>query len=110
MPAENESPAPVSTSRPQRSSTSSASSTFTISSFKGGLMALRFSGRFKVTHAILSSNSTSTFLPQGSGRSAMMLSSSGLVGAQPLHADEAVERGRVVEKSRAGAGMDDTAT
>ena len=65
MPAENELPAPVSTSTPQRSSISSASSTSTISSLSAGLMQLRFSGRFSVTQAIWSSNSTRTFFPPG---------------------------------------------
>ena len=65
MPAENESPAPVSTSTPQRSSTSSASITSTISRARSTLMALRFSGRFIVTQATPSSKSTRTFRPQG---------------------------------------------
>ena len=60
MPAENESPAPVSTSTPQSSSASSASSTSTISAFRVGLIALRFSGRFSSTQAMPSSTSTRT--------------------------------------------------
>ena len=67
MPAENAVPAPVSTSTLQRGSISSAFSTASISVASAGLMALRFSGRFIVTQAIPSSNSTSTVLPPGTG-------------------------------------------
>ena len=61
-----DSPAPVSTSTPQRSSTSSASRTSFISRFMAGFMALRLSGRFMATQAMPSSNSTRTELPHGS--------------------------------------------
>ena len=60
MPADHESPAPVSTSTPQSSSASSASSTSTISALSVGLIALRFSGRFSSTQAMPSSISTFT--------------------------------------------------
>src|SRR3954447_6723932 len=60
MPAENESPAPVSTSTAASSSASTASSTSIISALSRGLIALRLSGRFRVTHAIRSSTRTST--------------------------------------------------
>src|SRR6185437_10323524 len=66
MPAEKESPEPVSTSTPQRSSTSRASSTSFISRFMTGFMALRLSGRFMETQAMPSSSSTRTALPHGS--------------------------------------------
>lgn len=66
MPAENASPAPVSTSTRQRSSPSRWSSTRTISSLSAGFIALRLSGRFNVTQAMPSSNSTSTVSPHGS--------------------------------------------
>jgi hypothetical protein len=67
MPAENDSPAPVSTSTLQRLSISSAFSTASISAASVGLIALRFSGRFIVTQAMPSSNSTRTVLPPGIG-------------------------------------------
>ncbi len=67
MPAENELPAPVSTSTWQRVSISSAFITESISLASVGLMALRFSGRFIVTQAMPSSNSTSTVSPPGIG-------------------------------------------
>jgi hypothetical protein len=57
----------VSTSTPQRSSLSSASNTSSISNDSGGLMALRFSGRFIVTQATRSTISTRTVLPPGRG-------------------------------------------
>src|SRR3954447_21690808 len=60
IPAENESPAPVSTSTAASSSASTSSSTSIISALSVGLIALRLSGRFSVTHAIRSSTSTST--------------------------------------------------
>src|SRR3972149_7910281 len=66
MPAEKESPLPVSTRTPQRSSASSASSTRHISEFSSGFIAFRLSGRCKDTHAMPSSNSTRTVFPQGS--------------------------------------------
>jgi hypothetical protein len=65
MPAENESPAPVSTTTATRSSISSASSTLTISSFSAGLMALRLAGRLRVTQAMPASNSTRTLASGG---------------------------------------------
>ena len=71
MPAANESPAPVSTKIPQRSSVASASTVSRISTLSFGLIALRLSGRFSVTHAMPSSNFTSTSLPQGSFLRAM---------------------------------------
>ena len=73
MPAEYASPAPVSTRTPARSSASSASSTWSISVISSGLMALRFSGRFKVTQAMRFSISTRTVLPPGSGDSLIRL-------------------------------------
>ena len=72
MPAQNESPAPVSTSTWQRLSASSALITCSISAAMVGLMQLRFSGRFIVTQAIPSSNSTSTVLPPGTGASSIV--------------------------------------
>src|SRR3954454_19641101 len=60
IPAENASPAPVSTSTAASSSASSASRTSIISALSLGLIALRLSGRFSVTHAIRSSTRTST--------------------------------------------------
>src|SRR4051794_18996930 len=60
IPAENASPAPVSTSTPASSSASSVSRTSIISALSLGLIALRLSGRFSVTHAIRSSTRTST--------------------------------------------------
>src|SRR5215469_3832284 len=60
MPAEKLSPAPVSTSTPQRSSASRKSSTSCISWLRVGFMQLRFSGRFSVTHATPPSKSTRT--------------------------------------------------
>jgi hypothetical protein len=60
MPADQASPAPVSTSTPHSSSASSASSTSTISAFKVGFIALRFSGRFSSTQAMPASTSTFT--------------------------------------------------
>ena len=60
MPADHESPAPVSTSTPQLSSASSASSTSTISALSVGFIALRFSGRLSSTHAMPASISTLT--------------------------------------------------
>src|SRR5258708_3817630 len=65
MPAEKASPAPVSTSTPQRSSVSSASMVSSISWVSGGFMALRLSGRLRLTQAMPSSNSTNTLAPQG---------------------------------------------
>ena len=93
IPAENESPAPVRTSTPQRSSSSSASSTSTISSLSAGLMQLRFSGRFSVTQAIWSSNSTRTFLPPGTF-SVEVFSVEGLAGILiPSHLRHRTRRG-----------------
>jgi len=60
MPAENASPAPVSTTTPAASSASSVSSTSIISALSVGFIALRFSGRFNSTHAIASSTVTRT--------------------------------------------------
>src|SRR3979411_1590454 len=65
MPAEKASPAPVSTRTPQRSSVSSASMVSSISWVSGGFMALRLSGRLRLTQAMPSSNSTNTLAPQG---------------------------------------------
>ena len=50
----------MSTTTPQESSASSASSTSIISALSVGLIALRFSGRFSSTQAIPSSTSTFT--------------------------------------------------
>jgi len=60
MPAENESPAPVSTTTPQPSSPSSACSTSAISALSVGLIAFRLSGRFSSTQAMPSSSVTRT--------------------------------------------------
>src|SRR6185437_3281263 len=66
MPADHASPEPVITTTPQRVSPSSVSSVASISALRSGLIALRFSGRLSATQATPSSNSTLTFLPQGS--------------------------------------------
>src|ERR1019366_2582446 len=66
MPEEKDSPAPVRTNTPHRSSVSIASRTESISAASAGLMALRFSGLFSVTQAIPFSICTRTFLPPGS--------------------------------------------
>jgi hypothetical protein len=60
IPAVHASPSPVSTSTCASASSSIASSTSIISVFSVGLIALRFSGRFSVTHAMPPATSTFT--------------------------------------------------
>src|ERR1700730_13079794 len=67
MPEEKDSPAPVRTNTPQRSSVSIVSRTASISAASAGLIALRFSGLFIVTQATPVSYCTRTFLPPRSG-------------------------------------------